>query len=127
MERARFIILYNIVAVLVFFGSMEIATRCQSWLLGNGFGLSLHEVDPSDKKIEEIYKWHPFVGFVWCPNKTFIGSHPNQKERSAIFIDQHGFPARDNELKLAKENGEIRIATIGASTTANVWLAYDQN
>jgi len=106
---------------------MEITTRSISWFSGNGFTLSLHEVDPSSKKIRDIYKWHPFVGFTFNPYTEFKGSHPNQKQKATIIIDKYGFLAKDDGLQLAKENDEIRIATIGGSTTANLNLSYDQN
>ncbi len=121
------IILYNLVAVIILFSSMEIATRTISWISGNGFTLAIHEVDPTDKIIKKIYKWHPFVGFTFNPMSTFIGSHQNDKDPVEISIDHHGFLSKNNELELTKKNNEIRIATIGGSTTANVNLTFDQN
>jgi lysophospholipase L1-like esterase len=106
---------------------MELTTRTISWISGNGFTLSLHEVDPFDKKIRNIYKWHPFVGFTFTPNTTLVGSHPKQKQKVNVFIDKHGFLAKDNDLAIKKEIDEIRIATIGGSTTASVGLTFDQN
>ncbi len=123
----RRLLMYNVVAVVVLFCSMELTTRCISWISGNGFFLSLHEIDPSHEKIKKIYKWHPFVGFTFNPNSEFEGSHPFQKHKSTIFIDRNGFLAKDNDLRIEKESNEVRIAMIGGSTTANTNLSYDQN
>jgi lysophospholipase L1-like esterase len=121
------IILYNLLIIIVLLSIMELATRTISWISGSGFTLSIHEVDPFDKKIRTIYKWHPFVGFTFSPNNRLVGSHPNQKQKVDVFVDKHGFLAKDNGLSIKKETDEIRIATIGGSTTANLNLAFDQN
>jgi len=123
----RRIIVYNIIIIVVLFGSMELTTRVISWISGHGFTLALHEVDPFDRKIKDIYQWHPFVGFTFQPNSALSGSHPNQEKRAQIFIDQHGFLATDKDLELEKKANEIRIATIGGSTTASINLSYEQN
>jgi len=121
------VVLYNLVAVFVLLASIELTTRVVSWISGNGFTLALHEVDPFDKRIKNIYKWHPFVGFTFNPSTRFRGSHPNQEDSVDIFVDQYGFLARDQGLALRKEADEVRIATIGGSTTASINLSYDQN
>jgi lysophospholipase L1-like esterase len=61
------------------------------------------------------------------PNTVFQGSHPSQKEHSLILVDNHGFLSNVSLLEYQKSPNEIRIATIGASTTANINLSYDEN
>jgi hypothetical protein len=109
----RKIIIYNVIIIVVLFGSMELTTRVMSWISGHGFTLAHHEVDPHHRKIKDIYQWHPFVGFTFRPNSELTGSHPNQKESATVYIDQHGFLATDKGLKYEKTADEIRIATIG--------------
>jgi len=121
------IALYNFVAVIILLFTVEFTTRTISWVTGKGFTLSLHELDPFDPEIEGIYKWHPFTGLIFNPNTEFIGSHPNQKSKAKVFVDKHGFLSEDNTLDFVKTKNEIRIATIGGSTTANVGLTYDEN
>lgn len=123
----RKIILYNIIIITVLFGTMEITTRSISWLTGRGFTLALHELDPFHRKIKKLYQWHPFIGFTFQPNSVLTGSHPRQKEKADIYIDQHGFLARDKGLSIHKGKDEVRIATIGGSTTASLNLTYEQN
>jgi len=117
----------SVVIVLVFFATMELAWRTISWVSGKGFTLALHELDPTDKGVSDIYQWHPFTGFTYRPNIAFLGSHPYQREQARIFVDQHGFQTKDSGLKPGKAADEIRIATIGASTTANINLEFDDN
>lgn len=121
------VVVYNVVAVLVLLFTLEFATRTISWVTGKGFTLSLHELDPTDPGITRIYKWHPFLGFTFKPNIELIGSHPNQKSKAKVFVDKHGFLSEDNTLDFVKLKNEIRIATIGGSTTANLALTYDEN
>lgn len=121
------LVLFNIVAVIVLFLAVEFATRTISWVSGKGFTLALHELDPFDQRINEIYTWHPSTGFIFNPNVKFTGSHPNQKSNAAISVDKHGFLSEDNTLEFVKEMNEIRIATIGGSTTANINLSFNEN
>jgi len=124
----KFYLIGTIVVSLSFFTIVEVVTRISSWVGGSGFTLALHEMDPTDKKVLTIYTWHPFTGFILTPNTSFVGSHPNQKEKAIIYVNQKGFlidPKRN--LVLEKSPNEIRVATIGASTTANVGLNFDDN
>ena len=110
------------------FGAIELTTRTVSWLLGKGFTLSLHELEPYAKKVENLYQWHPFTGMTFTPNNVFQRGHPYQKERSLIVVDNHGFLSNvPPTLEYQKSPNEIRIATIGASTTASINLSYDEN
>jgi len=118
---------YNVLILFTLLGTIELATRTISWAGGNGFILSLHEREPYDRKIEDIYQWHPFTGFTFSENASFVGSHPNQESKALIETDKYGFLANDNELEYNKLANEIRIVTIGASTTANVNLQFDKN
>jgi lysophospholipase L1-like esterase len=129
VERRKlgYYLIGSIVVVLLFFVTIEIVTRTISWSSGKGFTLALHELDPTDKGVTDIYQWHPFTGFTFRPNTVFTGSHPNRREEARIFVDQHGFLAKDQGLALEKSANEIRIATIGASTTANISLEFDDN
>lgn len=120
-------VLFGILAILLFLGTIEGATRTVSWLSGEGFALSLHELEPYDKAVEGIYAWHPFIGITMKPDCSFVAGHPNQKEQSSVFVDKHGFLSKDQSLEYQKKDNEIRIATIGASTTANINLAFDDN
>lgn len=113
--------------VAMFFATIEVATRTVSWASEKGFRLQLHELDPLDAAVADIYRWHPFVGFTFAPNSIIESGHPNQKESARILTDQYGFLARDPGLTPDKAPNEIRVATIGASTTANINLAYDEN
>lgn len=105
----------------------ELLTRTVSWATGNGFTLALHELDPYDAGVEDIYQWHPFTGFTFRPSSRFDGGHPNQHDDATLLVDQHGFLASDHGLSFGRGDNEIRIATIGGSTTANIQLAYEQN
>jgi lysophospholipase L1-like esterase len=125
--KMKRLILFNIVAVIVLLFAVEFATRTISWISGKGFTLSLHELDPFHPKINEIYKWHPFTGFTFNPNIKFTGSHPNQKSKASVSVDRHGFLSDGNTLDLEKGKNEIRIATIGGSTTANINLSFYEN
>lgn len=121
------LVLFNIVAVIVLLFAVELATRTISWISGKGFTLSLHELDAFDPEISKIYKWHPYTGFIFNPNVKFTGSHPNQKAKAKVSVDKHGFLSEDNGLDFEKQENEIRIATIGGSTTANINLTFSEN
>lgn len=125
--KATRTIIYSVITILVLFGSIELTTRTISWLSGNGFTLSLHELDPYNQKIKDLYRWHPFTGFIFQPNIKFLGSHPNQKARAEIFTDKYGFLSGDLGLTYDKPSDEIRIACIGGSTTPNINLEFTKN
>jgi hypothetical protein len=82
----------------------------------------LHERDATDEAITDLYQFHPFMGFMFKPGQVFSGSHPRQVATSRIRIDDHGFISGPDSLALRKADNEIRIAMIGASTTANLSL-----
>ena len=127
-KEIKYYILSSILIVVVGFGAIELTTRTVSWLLGKGFTLSLHELEPYAKKVKNLYQWHPFTGITFTPNNVFQGGHPYQKERSLIVVDHHGFLSNvPPTLEYKKSPNEIRIATIGASTTASINLSYDEN
>ncbi len=118
---------YNVLIFFTLIVTIELATRTISWASGNGFTLSLHELEPYDRKIKAIYQWHPFTGFIFSESTSFVGSHPNQESKAFIETDKYGFLANDNELEYNKLANEIRIATIGGSTTANIHLQFEKN
>jgi lysophospholipase L1-like esterase len=126
-KKILFPVVAIIIAITVFLGAIELTTRTVSWLTGKGFVLALHELEPYDRAIESIYRWHPFTGIIFRPNNRFWGSHPNSKKKALIFVDKHGFLAKDQTLEYEKPENEIRIATIGASTTANLNLSFEEN
>ena len=126
-SRYSFYLIGSVLSIVVCFSVLELATRTISFVSGNGFFLSLDELDPYDKAVESIYQWHPFTGFIMKPGVAFQGGHPSQKERAIKFVDKYGFLAGDDTLTYAKEENEIRIATIGASTTANFNLPFEIN
>jgi len=120
--------IYSVITVIVLLGSIELTTRTLSWVSGNGFGLSLHERDPYDRRVTDLYQWHPFTGFIFEPGITFLGSHPNQRSKAEIHVDSYGFLAKgDQGLTYDKPGNEIRIACVGGSTTANINLEYSKN
>lgn len=106
---------------------IESTTRLISWAGGDGFTLALHERDATDEAITDIYRFHPFTGFVFKPRRKLIGGHPAQETQSEILINDHGFLSDRLSMPLEKAEDEIRIATIGASTTANLNLNYEDN
>ena len=110
-----------------FFAVIELATRTVSWARGDGLGLALHELEATDSAITDIYRFHPFAGFVFKPNQEIAGGHPAQEGLASIRTDEHGFLSETGSLPIAKATNEIRIATIGASTTANINLSYADN
>jgi lysophospholipase L1-like esterase len=126
-KEIKYYILSSILIVVVGFSAIELTTRTVSWLSGKGFTLSLHELEPYDKKVEKLYQWHPFTGMIFRPNNVFQGGHPYQEGRSLILVDNHGFLSNTPFLEYPKSSNEIRIATIGASTTASVNLSYNEN
>gem|GEM_PF-739409 len=112
---------------VIFFGVIELATRIMSWMGGQRFTIALHEYQATDRVITKIYQWHPFTGFIFTPNYKFRASHPNQRAKPIISIDQHGFLSNTRNYDFKKSADEIRIATIGASTTANINLPFEEN
>ena len=112
---------------LVLLASIELVTRVTSWVSGDGFVLKLHEVDPTDSKVESIYRWHPFVGFTFTPNSYIRSGHPHQNFLAQNFTDSRGLIGPDAAFAVDKVDNEIRIATVGGSTTANLNLDYSQN
>ena len=126
-KRVLFYILGSVIVVVVFFSVIEFATRTVSWISGKGFTLQLHELDPLDNRITNLYTWHPFTGFIMSPGISFVGGHPNVKKKPTNNVNTHGFLAKDNDLTFKKPADEIRVAVIGASTSANIHLSYDEN
>lgn len=126
-KEIKYYILSSLLIIVVGYGTIELATRTLSWFSGKGFTLALDELEPYDKEVESLYQWHPFTGIIFEPNAIFQAGHPHQEESSVNFVDQHGFLAKDNTLDYQKSANEIRIATIGGSTTASINLPYDKN
>jgi lysophospholipase L1-like esterase len=121
------IIAVNLMVAAVFITFIEGTTRIVSMISGKGFRLLAHELDPHDKGVEGNYIYHPFAGFVFRPNHHFTAGHPNQDFTSQLFTDRNGFLTSGNQIPLKKKPDEIRIATIGASTTASLNLNYEEN
>ena len=117
----------SVLTVSVLFAVTEVTTRIVSWSTGAGFTLAAQELDPYDPDIESVYEWHPFTGIIFRRLSKFEGSHPRDPTRTIQLVDQYGFLAKDQDLSFAKPKDEYRIATIGASTTANLQLTYEQN
>lgn len=117
----------SLLTVSVLFGVTELATRMVSWATGDGFTLAPFELDPYDPGVEGIYEFHPFTGLIFRRSSRFEGGYPGQTVRPIQVVDQYGFLGKDQGPSLIKADDEYRIATIGASTTANVHLPYDQN
>ncbi len=127
MTKVGRLVFINLCVTLVLLASIELVTRVTSWVSGDGFVLKLHEVDPTDSKVESIYRWHPFVGFTFAPNSQIRGGHPNQDFLAQNFTDSRGLIGPDAAFAVDKVDNEIRIATVGGSTTANLNLDYSQN
>ena len=127
IKEVKYYVISSLLIAIFGFSVIELTTRVISWFSGTGFILSLHELEPYDKPVESLYQWHPFTGFIWKPQVAFLGSHPNQETEAAIVVDKHGFLAPDDTLKYQKADNEIRIATIGGSTTANINLSFEEN
>lgn len=117
----------SLLVVTVLFGAIELVSRLVSWTTGDGFTLAPHELDPYDPGIEGVYEWHPFTGIIFHRLSKFEGSYPGDATRTMQTVDQYGFLAKDQDLSFNKADHEYRIATIGASTTANLHLPYEQN
>jgi lysophospholipase L1-like esterase len=117
----------SLLVVFILFAAVELATRTVSWARGGGFTLALHELDPYDSGIENIYQWHPFTGFTFRPNSVVEGSHPSEQKKALVVVDRYGFLAGDHELSFEKADNEVRIVTIGASTTASLNLTFNEN
>jgi lysophospholipase L1-like esterase len=111
---------------LVFIISLELSTRIISLVSGNGFVLNVAEKESYDDSITDLYQFHPFTGFIFTPG-SFRGGHVDQKIYSTIYVDNNSFLCNGYIIPLKKEDNEIRIATIGASTTANINLNFDEN
>ncbi|MFH1981727.1 MAG: SGNH/GDSL hydrolase family protein [Pseudomonadota bacterium] len=126
MRRFGYQAVVVIVMSLVFAGFLEIGTRLYSAATGRGWQLQLHERDPGDRAIRDIYQWHPFTGFTFKPDANLIAGHPNQREQANIYTDQYGFLSDGQELILEKPESEIRIAAIGGSTTACINLPFEK-
>jgi len=120
---------YNLLAVIVLLAVMELTTRSASWMTGRGFTLGTDELEAYDPGIESIYAWHPFTGFTFRPDRIFIAGHHHSGERVRHYTDSHGFlcPRSAVQPRYEKPANEIRIAFIGASTTANLNLPYAKN
>jgi len=123
----KYYIIGCVVVITTLFGTLELSTRLISWIGGKGFTLSLHEYDPLDEDVTGIYQWHPFTGITFKPKVVFTGSHPEQKSKARIYVDQYGFLTDGHTLSREKSADEIRIAFIGASTTANINLPFEEN
>ncbi len=126
-RRLGYYAIGSLLVAISFLAAAELVTRTVSWASGKGFTLALHELDPYDREITDIYEWHPFTGFVFKTNNVIEGSHRRQQGRSHLLVDRHGFLAMDRGLDVQKPHNEIRIATIGASTTANLNLSFEEN
>jgi lysophospholipase L1-like esterase len=123
----KFYLVGSLLVVIAMFLSLEAATRILSWSTGRGVKIALHELGPLDSAVRDLYRWHPFTGITFKPNMRFPGSHPNQKDVALITTDEHGFLSDGQPLAYEKSEGEIRIATIGGSTTAGINLSHEQN
>lgn len=117
----------NLLVLIVLAGSVELATRTLSWVRGRGFAIGLDERPPYDRRVTGIYRWHPFTGLTLKPGSQILGSHPNQEGRVRVTVDAHGFLSDGSPLGAVKPADEIRLAFIGASTTANLNLAFEDN
>ena len=126
-REIKFYIIGSLIVVLLFLLTIEVSTRLVSFSMGKGFFLSLHEFEAYDKPVTQIYDWHPFTGIVLKPNIEFKGSHPHQTGYAQVKVDEHGFLTNGQRVDYEKPFDEIRLAFIGASTTANVNLSYDEN
>lgn len=127
MKKVALYILSTVTVIIVFYGSLEFTTRTISWFLGKGFTLSMGERDIYDNERETLYQFHPSTGFIFTPYKKFSAYHPYRNIRTDTQIDQHGFLSNGRSIEFQKLKNEIRIACIGASTTANIGLTYEEN
>lgn len=127
LRELRLYLLGTAVVVLVFFSFIELTTRIVSLARGSGFSLALHELDAGDDAISSIYEFHPFMGFVFRSNAQIQGGHPRQDTVASVYTDRYGFLSNGENLSLPKAANEIRIATVGASTTASLNLSYEDN
>ena len=123
----KYYFLGSLFVVSITFAVIELTTRTISWVSGKGFSLALHELEPYDKKVESMYEWHPFTGMIFQADKIIYGGHSRQARSARIFVDKYGFLSKDNILEYEKASNEIRIATIGASTTASINLTSEEN
>ena len=72
---------------------IESTTRLISWAGGDGFTLALHERDATDEAITDLYRFHPFTGFVFKSRLELIGGAPgsgdavrNSDQRSRLSL-----------------------------------------
>ena len=72
-RTASFYIAGLLISVAVLLLAIEGATRLISWAGGHGFTLALHERDATDEAITDLYRFHPFTGFVFNPRLEIIG------------------------------------------------------
>jgi lysophospholipase L1-like esterase len=121
------ILKYNLIVLVLLVTVIELSTRAISWVNGKGFFLGLHELEAWDRGVSDLYAWHPFTGFRFNKSMKFQGSHPNQPTTSIKQTNEHGFLSDGESLGYRKGENEIRIATIGGSTTANLNLNYIDN
>jgi lysophospholipase L1-like esterase len=121
------ILKYNLIILALLVVVIELSTRTISWVSGKGFFLGLEELEAWDKSVASLYAWHPFTGFRFSENVAFRGGAPGQINRSSVQTDEHGFLSDGEPLDYLKGENEIRIATIGGSTTANIGLDFDKN
>lgn len=94
----RYYVYSSVLIVVVFFGTAELLTRTVSWISGKGFTLALHELEAYDPGISKIYQWHPFTGMTFRPSILFEGSHPYQKKKALVLVNNRGFLAKDKTL-----------------------------
>lgn len=127
-RKPIYYILATVLSVVLLLLFAELATRGISLVSGKGFTLALHELNPRDEAVQSNYQWHPFSGVTFRPNIVIEGGHPNQVGMARVFVDEKGFLVSPGpQLSLEKAPGEIRIATIGGSTTASINLSYEEN
>lgn len=119
----------TLVVPVTFFLFLELATRTVSFMSGKGFTLALHELESYQGRIENLYAWHPFTGFIMRPENTFRGTHPYSPKISTVYTDQYGFlsPNTKTDLTYGRRDDEIRIAIIGGSTSAGISHTYEEN
>lgn len=128
IRNASFYVLATVLSVFLLLLAAELATRGISWASGKGFRLGLHELNPKDAAVQSNYVWHPFTGVIFRPRRTFEVGHAYQEEKARVFVDGQGFLVSPGpQLPVEKAPNEIRIATIGGSTTANLNLSFEEN
>ncbi|MBU0675206.1 MAG: SGNH/GDSL hydrolase family protein [Proteobacteria bacterium] len=126
-KKFLFYIVGFFLIVFGFTATVEVSTRIESKVSGKGFFLNVSEKEFYDSEVQDIYQFHPFTGFVFKPNISISSGHPGQREKPTILVDTNGFLGDGTNISFHKAKNEIRIATIGASTTASINLAYQEN